>query len=446
MRTDKLFLIVALLLTFMGIGYAYVTSPTWLTVAVGPEGSPDSKLLEAFATQLKEQRTSLRLKIRGVKDVRAAAEALDEGKADLAVVRTDVKLPQNGMTVAVLRDAAVIVVTPKTTHLEDLSGFSGKRLGMMVGFESDPALMRTILQHFDLEESDVALVGLEHDGALAALKDGSVDAVALIAPPAGTATSDFIRSVARAYAGQIAILPVESPDAFSQQSPLFSSATIPEGLWGGRPRQPDKEVKTVAVSYRLMAHSETDRTVVAKVAESLFQMRARLAPKARSANLMRAPDMESSASATSATLPNHPGAVDYFQRETQSVMDRYGDWIYLAAFFGSGLISAAAWLFQRFRRHRREVIDDVLDRLLAILADARAAGDGQRLDALTGEVDSLLRQAVRHARSGATGTQATSALVLALEGARAAIEDRRREIDPWPSGRRGDGPRLLTAS
>lgn len=449
MRSDKLFLIVALLLVSMGVGYAYFTSPTWVTVAVGPEGSPDDKLLRAFAVQLKEQHVALRLTIKPVADARAAADALDKGEADLAVIRTDVKLPDNGLTLAILRDAAIIVIVPRESGIADLDGIGGKTLGVVANFASDPGLVANVLRQFDTETQGVKVVPVTRDEAVAALKEKRVDAVAMVAPPAGTNATEFVRDLARAYSGQIAILSVESPDAISQRSPILSQATIPEGLWGGRPRQPEKEVKTAAVSYRLMAHADTDRTVVANVVENLFQMRARIAGQARSANFMRAPEMDSSASATSAMLPNHPGSVDYFQRETQSVMDRYGDWIYLFAFFGSGLLSAAAWMVQRFRLRRREVIDDVLDRLLALLSDARAAADTQRLDELTHEVDELLRVAVGHARTGATGAQATSALVLALEGARSAIDDRRREImvSTGEFGRRPDvAPRLVTVS
>jgi hypothetical protein len=170
--------------------------------------------------------------------------------------------------------------------------------------------------------------------------------------------------------------------------------------------------------------------------------------KTRLANFMRAPEMETSTSATSAMLPNHPGAVDYFERETQSVMDRYGDWIYLAAFFGSGVISLLAWFLQRMRYQRHDVIDDVLDRLLDILTDARRAETVEALDQLTVEVDELFRTAVTHARNGQADSRTTSAVVLALDGARSAIEDRRRMIVSGGEGppRLGSGPRLVSAS
>lgn len=435
----------AVMLILAGIGYLYLTSPTWVTVAVGPVESPDDKLMRAFARQLREQRAGIRLKVVHVTDVREAAQALDGGKADLAVVRPDVLVPESGLTLAILRDASAIVLAPPQSGITDLNQLAGKRLGVAVGHQADPSFVTLILQHFDLDTS-VVVVPMRRDDLLPALQKGELDAVAIVAPPSGTVASGFVRAVAQAYGGNVTILPIETPDAIAQRSPAVVSSTIPEAVWGGRPKRPDHEIKTVGVSYRLMGRADADRGTMAQVTESLFQMRSRLVGSARSALLMRAPETETS---TSAMLPNHPGAIDYFQREQQSFTDKYGDWIYLVAFFGSGLVSGSVWLWQRFRRERRELIDDVLDRLLTILVEARGAETLERLDELTVETDDLLSVSVSHARSGAAGNRVTTALVLAIDGARAAIDARRRVISGLaadPARRDAHGPRLVTMS
>lgn len=447
-RSDKLLLVMALVLVLMGVAYVFVTTPTKLRVAVGPVGSAEDRLVHAFAQQLKAQKASMRLVTVPVHSVKEAAEALDRGKVDLAVVRPDVMVPENGLTLAILRDAATIVIVPKESEISELSGLAGKKLGVILGHEADPAFVTTILRHYDLEPPAVTLVPLTHEAATEALKAGKVDALALVAAPTGSLAQNVVRDAAHAYGGAISILPVENPHGMTNASPFLSAITIPEGIWGGRPKQPAQDLKTVGVAYRLMARAETDRSTIAALVEYLFQMRTRLAVKTRLANFMRAPELDSNASATSAMLPNHPGAVDYFERETQSLMDRYGDWIYLLAFFGSGIISVLAWFIQRMRQERHDAIDDVLDRLLEILADARRAETAEALDLLTSEVDDLFRTAVGHARNGQADSRTTSAIVLALDGARSAIDDRRRVIvsSEDVSRREGNGPRLVSAN
>ena len=94
---------------------------------------------------------------------------------------------------------------------------------------------------------------------------------------------------------------------------------------------------------------------------------ARTAP---AVNQMKAPESDTM---TSAALPNHPGAVDYFTREQESFMDRYGDWLWLLLFAGGGISSALAWASEFLARKRRELVDELLDRLTSLIAEAREA-------------------------------------------------------------------------
>jgi TRAP transporter TAXI family solute receptor len=440
-RRETSYLVVALALALAGLLFVYLTSPTRLTVVVGPPGSADETLMHAFATQLGQQKTGIKLKVRTVPDVREAAQELERNRADLAIVRSDVAIPPNGLTMAVLREAAVIIVAPHSAKLEDLPALDGKKLGIVLSHEADPHLIEMLLRHYDLDASAVTLLPLSADRIGPALNAGEIDAVALVAPAAGTRAAELVKNLVKAYNGQLAFIGIEEADAISQRQPYLSAVTIPSGAWGGRPKQPPEEVKTAGVTYRLMARSDVDRTAISVTTQYLFQMRSRLAVVTRAANFMKAPENDTS---TSAMLPNHPGAVDYFQREQESFMDRYGDWVYLVAFFGSGLLSALAWVRQRFLRERREEIDDVLDRLLIILAEARMAGTQARLDELSVEIDRLLAVAVGHARTGTASDRTTSAVVLALDGARSAIADRRREVAGGAEpNRREDPPRLL---
>jgi hypothetical protein len=142
---------------------------------------------------------------------------------------------------------------------------------------------------------------------------------------------------------------------------------------------------------------------------------------------------------TSAALPNHPGAVDYFNREQETFMDRYGDWLWLLLFAGGGISSALAWMAEIFARKRRELVDEVLDRLTVLISEARQAKTLADLDAITAEIDHLVTHAIRYARQQATNTRAMGALILAIDSARAAVADHRRDLE----GRRSSAGQLV---
>src|SRR3954469_8501539 len=106
--------LLALTLALTAIAYWYFAAPTRFRVAVGPRDSVEARLIDAFAEALTHTRRDVRLDVVPVDDVRQSAEALRQHKVDLAVVRPDVFLPDNGLTLSILREEAVVVLAPKS--------------------------------------------------------------------------------------------------------------------------------------------------------------------------------------------------------------------------------------------------------------------------------------------------------------------------------------------
>ena len=430
-RREWLLLVGGVALVLAGVAVYLLAGPARLTVAVGPADSAEARLVEAYAKALEEQRASVRLRIIRVDDLKASAEALRRGAVDLAVVRPDVLLPVNGLSTAILREEALIIAAPQASKIEDISGLDKKRLGLVVRHEADQPFVESVLAHYDLKPPAVTIVPLKEADVTAALAAKKADAIAFVATPRGTAAEGLIRAVERASGGKMNIVPVGQADTLAERNPAFTTVEIGAGALGGRPRQPDEEVATVGVSYRLMAHSDLSRITVAEATQYLFQMRSRLALATPAANQMKALDTDT---ATGAALPIHPGAIDYFAREQLTFMDRYGDFLWLALFSMGGISSAVAWVFQRFARRRRELIDVLLDRLLKILTESRKTTSVRALDDLALELDRLVSLAVKYARNRTTNARAMGALILGIDSARAAIADRRRDILDEASG------------
>lgn len=407
------------------LGYWIIISPTTLVIAVAPRDGAEAQLVEGFRQALAERRRDIRLKPVLFDDVLQSAEALAAGRADLAIVRPDVRLPANGLTVAILREEAVVFVAPSAGKIKDVAGLAGKRLGVVARHQADLSAVTAVLAHYDLSPPALAFVPLQPSEVQEALKARRIDALAFVAAPTSREASELTRLALRASNDKIEVIAVEESEALALKTPALTEVTIPPGSLGGRPKQPGEEVKTVAVSYRLMARADKDRVVVSRVAQYLFQMRSRIAQGAPAINLMKAPDTDN---ATSAALPNHPGAVDYFSREQLSFMDRYGDLIWLGLFAGGGLSSGLAWVQQLFVRKRREITDEVLDRLLCILSEVRSASTLAELDALAREIDNLVTHAIRHTRRRAVSRRVMGALTMAIEATRAALHERRREL------------------
>ncbi|KMO20054.1 TAXI family TRAP transporter solute-binding subunit [Methylobacterium platani] len=435
-RPERIFLVTSLVLTVAAAVALYLLQATTLTIAVAPRDGTEPALMRAYAEALKTTHKGVRLKILPFDDVRESARALEQGRADLAVVRPDVDLPANGLTLAILRDQAMLIASPAPSGITTFPGLARKRLGIVAHRDADLWLLKSLMGYYGLglqeggagpiAAGQVRLVPLAEEDLPQAFASKRIDAVVAVIAPAAPMALRLVGTVqAASRTRKVDFVGVEDGPAIIERLPRLQAVTVPAGLFGGSPKVPEEEVKTVGASYRLMARASMSRTVAADVTQHLFELRSRLSDATPAADYVAALAYETTAEATSARLPIHPGAIDYFEREQQGFIERYGDWVYLLAVLGGGFGSALAWLRQRLRRLRRERIDVVMDRLLEILAEARRA-DPAGLDALTGEVDSLAADVVRYTRERETDTRTMAAVMIAIETARSTIADCRR--------------------
>lgn len=404
--------------------YWRLIRPTEFVVAVAPPRGAEADLLHAFSSMLRTGQRGVRIDVRAYESLQDASLALEGGAADIAVVRPDISLPANGLTVAILRQEALLIVHPANQKLESVSALAGKTLAVIARDEADVAAVRTLLDFHDVAPA-VRIEAIPEAEIATAVAGGRVAAAAFVATPGDPEARRVARALARAFGKPMKLLPIGQAEAFSAANPTFSALKTPAGGVLANPVLPAEETDGAGVSWRLMARSGLDRGPISTLTERLFENRSALAKSSRVALSMKAPGSDD---ATSAVLPNHRGALDYFNREQLTFMDRYGDWLWFGLFAATGVSSAFAWIGRMFTRRRREAVDDALDRLCRILGEARHAQSREALAAISSEIDRLIAICVRRARRRTTSTRTMGALMLAIEAARAAVRDRREEL------------------
>jgi TRAP transporter TAXI family solute receptor len=421
-----LFVLLVVAASAVGVGaYWYFTKPSQFRIAVGNHGSNEQVLIDAFASALRDSKSNISVQPVFYEDLHQAAEALQKGSAPFAVVRPDVELPNNGLTVAILREEALIIASPAARKIADVADLNGKRVALVDMRDPDRALLLRVLSSYDLTDKEVRFSQVTASDIPNLAKAKQIDAIAFIAAAVSSEAGQLIRNYARASGGEVNIVPVDEAEALSLRYPVFTKVTVPAGAFGGRPKKPSEELTTIGISYRLMAGSRVDRQPVSELTANLFRLRSRISSATATINLLQPPDTDS---ATSAALPVHPGAVDYLNREQLTFMDRWGDWLWLGLFAGGGVTSVLAWIGQLFARQKREAVDEVLEELANLLARARKSDTYEELAEVTLQLDEVVRQAIRFTRRGLTSTRVMSALMLAIDSTRAAIADRRSVI------------------
>jgi TRAP-type uncharacterized transport system substrate-binding protein len=403
--------ILGILLLVFGTGY--YLSPTHFKVAVAPGAG--ERVLKGFADHLASE-NSFRLEVVSYPDVKQTAQALEASRADFGVVQPDVLFPTNAATIAILREEPLIfLANEKISEIREI-----KRLAIIRSETFHTVLIKRILEHYGLREIDVT----DLSGEVASSDFKRFEAIAFFAEPKSDQTAELVRATVASWGEGVKVIPLPAVPSLTTKMPGISEASTAAGSLLAWPPLPTEDVKTVAISYRLVGLARLDRPLVSSLTEQLFQKRQLLARSAPEANLMKAPAED----AMTAIIPNHRGAVDYYNREQLTFMDRYGDWLWLSLFAVGGLSSIGGWLAQTVARRRREAVDDVLGRLLAILKEARKSNNVEELDALKLEIDDLVARAVRHTRRKMTNTRTMSALMLAIDSARGAIDDRKQDL------------------
>jgi TRAP transporter TAXI family solute receptor len=401
----------------------YVVQPTVLRVAVGPAGGPDATLISDLARELARDRSHLKLKLVTTADTRESAAELDAGRADLAVVRSDVAMSATGLTVAILHRNAVTFIAPRAASLHKIADFAKKRIGLLRPTAENAHLLEQVLTEYGIDPQAVTQVPLEPDGVAAAIRDKRVDVVMVVAPASGALVHGAVTAIAASSKGEPVFIEMKESEAIAQRRPVYESLEIVNGLFGGNPPRPKENYNTLAVTYRLIASRDLEDYVVSDFTRRLFTLRMALSPSTSLADHIEKPDTDNETA-----LPLHPGAAAYFDGNEKSFLDRYDDWFYLGAMGLSGLVSGLAALIASARARMRRSTLGAIDQLIQLQLAAREARDEASLDAAEAAVARLSIEALRHARDGRLDESGLAALSLAMEECRQAIADRRSRL------------------
>src|SRR5947207_11955313 len=120
--------------------YYFAMRPVSLRIAVGPANSDDIKVVQALTQAFAQAHSRVRLRPMLTDGAAASAQALGEGRADLAIIRGDLEVPKNAQAVATLRkNVAVLWVPPpaKATgkkpgaKITKIAQLAGHRVGVL---------------------------------------------------------------------------------------------------------------------------------------------------------------------------------------------------------------------------------------------------------------------------------------------------------------------------
>ena len=415
--------------------YYFAMRPVTLRIAVGPANSDDLKVVQALTQAFSQAHGYVRLRPVPTDGAAASAKALENGNADLAVIRGDLDVPKNAQAVATLRkNVAVLWVPPPAKGKGKKSGpkitkipqLAGRRIGVVGRTAANVNLLKVILQQYGVDPGKVDIVQFPAGEAADAIRNQKADAYLAAGPVNSKITADAINASTR-DGGTPTFLAIDSAEAIAQNHPMYEASEIPAGAFGGSPDKPDDEVKTISFSHHIVARKGLSEATVAAFTRQLFAIRQQLMAEFPLAAKIETPDTDKDA-----VIPAHPGAAAFVDGEEKTFLDRYSDYIWWGLMAMSAMGSAGAWFAGYLKRDERGNNSSLRGRLLDMIVAARRSDSTEELDRMQSEADEILRDTLQCFDDGAIEEGALTAFSIALEQFHNAVADRKTLLNSMP--------------
>lgn len=426
-------------------GYYFAMRPVTLKIAVGPANSDDVKVVQTLTQAFTQSKGQVRLRPIQTDGATASANALAEGKVDLAIVRGDLDVPKNAQAVATLRKNVVVLWSvpgkgkkrgPKITKIAQLAGH---RVGVVGRTQANVNLLKVILQQYGVDPAKVEIVQFPANEAAEAIKAQKADVYLAAGPVNSKITTDAIAASIKDF-GAPTFLAIESADAIAQNHPVYEASEIPAGTYGGSPARPEDEVKTISFSHHIVARKSVSETTIAAFTRQLFAVRQQLVTEFPLAAKIETPDTDKDA-----VIPVHPGAAAFVDGEEKTFLDKYSDYIWWGLMALSAMGSIGAWFAGYLKKDERNSNNHQRERLLDMISAARKCETIDELDQMQTEADDILRDTLRCYDHGAIEEGALTAFNIALDQFHAAVADRKALLMSLPQNLQRAGAQFRAA-
>lgn len=225
------------------------------------------------------------------------------------------------------------------------------------------------------------------------------------------------------------IIPIESAGAISGKERAYESFDVPKGTLRGTPPLPSDDLTTIRVSFYLVANKKLDDDVVTDLTQALMNARRDLL-----GGMPGLTQITAASTDPDVYLPAHPGAAAFYNGTQQSLLDKWGNIIFLAPMMLGGLASllAAAWKFLRAGEH--QIGEHGLGALYALGRRIRTTELLSELADIEHEIDRVLQAQRDKAASGDQNALDVTTLNVAAHRLEALIHDRRASLGLRPGG------------
>src|SRR6266851_5839279 len=345
-RQMLLFVALTLILTVATVwgGRIWLRNSESLVFAAGDANGVEARFAEKLATVLNNNPSKLRLKIVTNADSGKALAQFDRRQADLAVLRTDVKVPPRARALAILEHDVVLLISPANKKIKSLAELKKKKIAVLADGDNSAGFVRNLLEISDSSDAASRVQTASPNSTLDKLfaPDGYGAVIAIA--HASTIMKDK-RYEQYAKRGGFTVNAIDESKALARRNPGISEETLAKGMLSSAPPIPDDDLDTIGLQWLLAAQSRMSTTAAGELARTIYENKADLALEDGFASRIEPADTDKDA-----FIVAHQGAAEYINDDTKSFMDRYSDLLYLGAAALSVIGSIFAAVYTKITR------------------------------------------------------------------------------------------------
>lgn len=419
-----LFAALTLLLTIATVwgGRIWLRNSETLTFAVGETNGLEARFAAKLAAMLKATSSRLEIKIiRNVDNTKALAQ-FERKLADLAVLRTDAKIPPRARSIAILEHDVFMLISPGDKKIKSLAELKKKKIALLTSFSNNLAFVRKVLDIPEGSDASSRLQLAPVNSTLDRLFTSGGYGAVIAVDHASTIVKDksFEQSARRA---PFTVNAIDELTALTRRYPGISEETLATGLLSSTPQIPDDDLDTVGLHWLLVGQAAIPANTAGELARTIYENKAELSLDDGFASKIEPADVDKSA-----FVAAHQGVAEYINDTSKSFLERYSDLLYLAVAALSVIGSIFVAIYTKVTRVAPEKASELATAILDIGERIAHAQTMEALDSLQDELESVLRGAVIGLRDGTISSDGLDTFKLGYEFVRDEIGMRRESL------------------
>jgi TRAP-type uncharacterized transport system substrate-binding protein len=418
-----LFCVLTVILTAATVwaGRVWLRNSETLVFAVGDVNGPEARFAAKLAAVLKNNSSRLRIKIAPNADSAKALAQFERREANLAVLRTDAKIPPRARALAILDHDLILVLSPGGKKIKSVADLRKKRIAVLADGENGVSFVRSALELSENPDAAARVQMAPPNTSFDKLFASGFGAVVAI-----ERASKIVKGKTyEQYAGRggFTLNGFDSAKALARKYPAISEETVAKGMLSSSPAVPEEDVDTIGLQWLLVAQSRMSTTTAGDLARIIYENKTELALADGFASKIEPADTDKDA-----FIVAHQGAAEYINDDTKSFMDRYSDLMYLGVAALSIIGSIFAGIYTKITRIAPEKAGELATAILDIGERTEHAKTLDQLDARQDELEAVLRGAVIGLRDGSISSDGLDTFKLGYEFVRDEIGMRRDHL------------------